>query len=218
MAITYAFRLPRKPSVTFRFASTRLLALLSLLWLLGYGWLAYRLWSAGVRTGWPLNSLLALTTVILGVVVVLGWRAVGWQWLRGWRQGGKWRALSLAAMYRLDPSAFEDYVAHRIFARQGYQVLNTPDTKDGGIDILITDDYGRQAVVQCKRYKGTVGSATVRELYGTMIHTGAERAYLVTTADISNDARRWAAGKPIILIDGARLVQLARATPGSRQI
>lgn len=218
MAVTYALRLPRKPSVTLRFASTRFLALLSFLWVIGYGWLAYRLWVHGLRAGWLLNSLLALTTVLLGVVVVLGWRAVGWHWLRGWRQGGKWRALSLAAMYRLDPSAFEEYVAYRIFARQGYQVLNTSDTKDGGIDILITDDYGRQAVVQCKRYKGTVGSATVRELYGTMIHTGAERAYLVTTAEISNDARRWAAGKPLILIDGARLVQLARATPGSHQV
>lgn len=218
MAVTYAFSLSRKPTATLRFASARLLALISLLWLISYGWLGYRLWIYGLRAGWLLNSLLALTTILLGVVIVLGWRAVGWQWLRGWRQGGKWRALSLAATYRLDPSAFEDYVAYRIFARQGYQVLNTPDTKDGGIDILITDDYGRQAIVQCKRYKGTVGSATVRELYGTMIHTGAERAYLVTTAEISNDARRWAAGKPIILIDGARLVQLAHATPGARQI
>jgi restriction system protein len=121
-------------------------------------------------------------------------------------------------MYRLEPSEFEDYVAYRIFARQGYKVLNTPDTKDGGIDVLITDEYGRQSVVQCKRYKGTVGSATVRELYGTMIHTGAVRAYLATTAEISNDARTWAEGKPIILLDGERLEQLSRATPGSRQI
>lgn len=218
MALTYAFSLPRKLSVTLHVIFTRLLAFISVLWLIGYGWLAYRLWSHGLHTGWLFNSLLALTTVLLGVVVVLGWRAVGWQWLRGWRQGGKWRALSLADTVRLAPSAFEDYVAHRIFARQGYQVFNTPDTKDGGIDILVTDDDGRQAVVQCKRYKGTVGSATVRELYGTMIHTGAERAYLVTTAEISNDARRWAAGKPLILIDGVRLVQLAHAMPGTRQI
>lgn len=218
MAAIYAFSLPRKSAGTLRFASTRLLAVISLFWLITYGWLGYRLWTYGLRTGWWINSLLALTTVLLGVVVVLGWRNVGWQWLRGWRQGGKWPALSLAAMYRLDPSAFEEYVAYRIFARQGYQVLNTPDTKDGGIDILITDDDGRQAIVQCKRYKGTVGSATVRELYGTMIHTGAERAYLVTTAEISSDARRWAAGKPLLLIDGARLEQLSRATPGARQI
>jgi len=217
--ISYAFRLPRRlTTVNLGFVSSRLVVVVTLLWLLIYGWLGYRLFVFGLRGGWLLNLFLALVTILLGVMVVLGWRRVGWQWLRGWRQGRKWRALSLGAMYRLEPSEFEDYVAYRIFARQGYKVLNTPDTKDGGIDVLITDEYGRQAVVQCKRYKGTVGSATVRELYGTMIHTGAVRAYLATTADISNDARAWAEGKPIILLDGKRLEQLARATPGSRQI
>lgn len=216
---TYAFSLPRRLTpVNLGFISARLVAATTLLWLLIYGWLGYRLLVYGLRPGWFLNLCLAVVTILLGVLLVLGWRRVGWQWWRGWRQGGKWRALSAAAMYRLDPSEFEDYVAHRIFARQGYQVLNTRDTKDGGIDVLITDEYGRQAVVQCKRYKGTVGSATVRELYGTMIHTGAVRAYLATTAEISNDARAWAEDKPIILLDGERLEQLSRATPGTRQI
>ncbi|MEZ4736786.1 MAG: restriction endonuclease [Caldilineaceae bacterium] len=192
--------------------------MLTLIWLLLYGWLGYRLWTHGIGAALWTNLLLSGATIVLGVAVVLAWRRVGWRWLRGLQQGRKWRALSVAAMYELDPSAFEDYVAHRLFARQGYHVLNTPDRKDGGIDVLITDDYGRQAVVQCKRYKGTVGSATVRELYGTMIHSGAERAYLVTTAEISSDARRWAEGKPIILIDGARLAELSRATPGLYQI
>jgi len=218
MSHTFAFSLPRKPSLNLRFPSTRLLALATLLWWLVYGWLAYRLWADGLQNGLFVNLLLIAATVLLGVFVVFGWRQVGWLWWRSLRQGGKWRALSVAATYQLSPSAFEAYVAHRLFARQGYQVINTPDTKDGGIDVLITDAYGRQAVVQCKRYRGTVGSATVRELYGTMIHAGAARAYLVTTAEISHDARRWAEGKPITLIDGARLEQLSRAAPGSQQI
>ncbi len=215
---TYAFSLPRKLSANVRIPSTRILLLTTLLWLLVYGWLAYRLWMHGLQTGLWLNGMLAAATILLGVFVVYSWRQRGWRWARGFRQGGKWGALSQAAMYQLDPSAFEEYVAQRIFARQGYRVLNTPDTKDGGIDILITDDYGQQAIVQCKRYKGTVGSATVRELYGTMIHAGAARAYIATTAEISSDARRWAEGKPIILLDGARLEQLSRATAGSHQV
>ncbi len=214
----YAFSLPRKTLTNLRVSSTRLLLVSTLFWLLLYGWLAYRLWIHGLQAGLFVNGLLATATILLGVFVVYSWRQMGWRWLRGFRQGGKWRALSQAAMYQLDPSAFEDYVAHRIFARQGYHIHNTPDTKDGGIDILVTDDYGQQSIVQCKRYKGTVGSATVRELYGTMIHTGAARAYLATTAEISIDARRWAEGKPIVLIDGAWLEQLSRAAPGSHQI
>lgn len=218
MRQTYAFSLPRKFVSKLPIPTTRFLASITLFWLLIYGWLGYRLWTHGVQTGLFLNLLLCAVTILLGVLLVLGWRRVGWRWLRGFRQGGKWRALSVAAMYQLEPSEFEDYVAHRLFARQGYHVLNTPDSKDGGIDVLVTDDYGRQAVVQCKRYKGTVGSATVRELYGVMIHTGAARAYLVTTGEISEDACRWAEGKPLILIDGAELEQLSRAAPGLHKI
>ena len=215
---TYAFMLPRNLRAHVRIPSTRILLFSTLLWLLIYGWLAYRLWIYGLHSGLGFNGLLAVATILLGVFVVYSWRQRGWRWLRGFRQSGKWGALSQAAMYQLEPSAFEEYVAHRSFARQGYHVLNTPDTKDGGVDILITDDYGQQAIVQCKRYKGTVGSATVRELYGTMIHAGAARAYLATTAVISSDARRWAEGKPIILLDGAQLEQLSRATAGSHQV
>ncbi|MCB0129255.1 MAG: restriction endonuclease, partial [Caldilineaceae bacterium] len=52
-----------------------------------------------------------------------------------------------------------------------------------------------------------------RDLYGTMIHAGAVRSYLITTGRISREAREWAAGKSIGLIDGARLAELARAEP-----
>ncbi len=110
----------------------------------------------------------------------------------------------------LTPSEFEEYVADRLFTQRGYQVENMRDTKDGGIDVLVTDRLGQKAIVQCKRYRGTVGAGVVRELYGTMIHEGATYAYLVTSGAISNDARRWAMGKPMELIDGAQLVELSK--------
>ena len=102
-------------------------------------------------------------------------------------------------------------MARRLFVRKGYSANNTRDVKDGGIDVLVTDRFGQTAVVQCKRYKGTVGEPIVRDLYGTMIGNGASYAYLVTTGSISDEAQRWAAGKPIALIDGRQLVELARA-------
>ncbi len=119
------------------------------------------------------------------------------------------------ALYRLTPSQFEEYVAQRLFARQGYAVENTPDVADGGVDIFVTDSRGRRAVVQCKRYHGTVGEAVVRDLYGTMLHNGAAMGYLVTAGAISEAARQWAAGKSIFLIDGHELEQLAKAEPAS---
>jgi hypothetical protein len=40
--------------------------------------------------------------------------------------------------------------------------------------------------------------------------------YLVTNSHISTAAHRWAAGKPIALIDGPQLVELSKAEPQSQ--
>ncbi|MEZ4614848.1 MAG: restriction endonuclease [Caldilineaceae bacterium] len=211
---SYAFRLPVPRLPRIPRIQPPVVVVVTLLWSVLYGWLGYRLWSAGLRAGWRINILLILGIIVIGVAIVLAWRNIGARWLNGVRSSGKWGALSLREIQRMDPFAFEAYVAERLFARQGYKVTNTQDSKDGGVDILVIDPYGQEAVVQCKRYRGTVGSPTVRELYGTMIHTGAARAFLVTASTISDDARKWAADKPITLIDGNRLVQLSRAAPG----
>lgn len=180
------------------------------LWLLLYGWLAHRLWNLDLPIQTPFNLMLSGALIVSGVIVALIWFELLRRWLRQ-TQPSTWRALSIDQMLRLSPAQFEEYVAQRIFARQGYTVRNTPDSGDGGVDVLLTDRNGRIAVVQCKRYRSTVGEEIVRDLYGTMMHVGADRAFLVTTSAISPAAWRWAAGKPIELIDGARLVQLGRA-------
>lgn len=184
----------------------------SLFWLALYGWLARRLWEFGLAAMGRLETGVILLTVVAGVALVLGWWSVIPRWRARLRRNA-WPALSLHQAMALSPSDFEDYVSRRIFERQGYSVLNTPDVKDGGVDILVTDIHGRRAVVQCKRYRGTVGEAVVRDLYGTMIHNDALMAFLVTTGSISDAARRWAMGKPIGLIDGPRLVELSYAEP-----
>ena len=42
-----------------------------------------------------------------------------------------------------------------------------------------------------------------------MVHERAYHGFLVTTAEISDAARQWAADKPITLIDGAALAGLS---------
>lgn len=186
-------------------------------WLLLYGWLFVHLWPLGVGPlfrGEDATSLwLTLACVGLGIPLLLAWLAR----FRATLRESSWAALSLTEAHRLSPSDFEEYVAQRIFARQGYQVENTPDVKDGGIDVLVRDQHGHLIVVQCKRYSNTVGAATVRELYGTMIHEGAAHAFLVTSGRISKDAQDWAKGKPLFLMDGQLLARLARARPGVLQ-
>lgn len=184
----------------------------SLIWLSLYAWLALRLWDAEIIND-RLNWLLGLAIIVLGVLLGIAWWRVWERMLRAWRgrrAQSKWVPLRQEQLLSLTPSQFEEYVAQRIFARQGYTVENTPDVKDGGVDILLLDEYGRRSIVQCKRYKGTVGSSTVRELYGTMIHHGAVEAFLATAGPISSDARAWAEGKPIRLLDGDAIERLAR--------
>src|SRR5690606_5147165 len=115
-------------------------------WLLLYGWLGYRLWTQGLERGLPFNLGLTAVCVILGVFVVLGWRNVGGRWQSRMRRifgGSGWRTLNVEQLNQLTPSQFEAYVAEHIFERQGYTVTNIRDTKDGGVDVLVTDAYGK---------------------------------------------------------------------------
>lgn len=208
---TYDFRPPVwRPQTHLRTQTLGLIAG-SVIWAALCAWLAREVW----RGPLPPNNL------VLGVFAfTLLWSAlmgVSWQsMLERWQRSAQHKqrpALTLQQTLALSPIDFEEYVAYRLFVRQGYRVENLPAVKDGGIDIIVTDPGGRRAIVQCKRYRGTVGESTVRDLYGTMIHDGAHMGYLVTTGTISTAARRWAVGKPIALIDGARLVTLAYAEP-----
>lgn len=212
----YFFNPPRWQPARPLYPQTGALFAGSAIWLTLYGWLGYRLWTDGITPGITLNLALIGVCIVLGVLMVWGWRTISDHWLlrlQFWRRD-RWSGLSLAELQALSPGDFEEYVTRYIFERQGYRAINTPDVKDGGIDVLVFDDHGQQAVVQCKRYKGTVGEPVVRDLYGTMIGNGATYAYLITTGEISAAAQLWARGKPIELIDGPHLVQLGRTVAG----
>ena len=209
---TYNFRPPIwRPAKQLNQQTVGLVAVL-VGWLALYGWLGWRLWSVGLERAGRFEIVLGIACIVVGIPLALGW----WSALRRWRarlRGSQWPALSLEQVNKLTPSQFEEYVAQRIFARQGYQVNNIRDVKDGGVDVIVTDSVGRSAIVQCKLYRNVVGEPIVRDLYGALIHHDAHMAFLVTNSNISAAARRWAAGKPIALIDGTQLVELSRAEP-----
>ncbi len=115
------------------------------------------------------------------------------------------RKAMLSSAKRMDPIAFEHMVG-ALFERMGYEVRTTVASGDDGVDLYVRQGR-RTAVVQCKRYQGDVGSPLMRDLYGTLLHNNADEAYMVTTGNISNQARRWAEGKPIQMIDGFALVE-----------
>ncbi len=172
-------------------------------------WLTYRL---VVQPEWA-THLPGVLGEMLHLAEAAGLVTLGLLWGVVWlRRGGETavtvQPLDLAQLYELSPAEFERYVAG-LFRKKGYQVQMRGRSGDLGVDILLTKADGRRAIVQCKRYRNKVGPDVVRELYGTLIHEQADHAFLVTTADISASARRWAEGKPMTLIDGEELSYIA---------
>jgi len=107
----------------------------------------------------------------------------------------------------LSPEEFEAFVA-TLFERDGWDASLTAWSGDMGIDIHLTRrSDGRRAVVQCKKYKGTVGQPVARDLFGVMTHEGVDAGYVVTTGHFSSAAISFSQGKPIQLIDGEGLLE-----------
>ena len=97
------------------------------------------------------------------------------------------------------------------FVTEGGEVKVTQASRDGGVDAVAFDPdpiRGGKYVIQAKRYTRTVGVAAVRDLYGTVIHEGADRGILVTTSDYGADSVSFAKDKPLTLINGAQLLSL----------
>jgi restriction system protein len=109
----------------------------------------------------------------------------------------------------LEPDEFEVW-SGMLLTMLGYRVLDTPQSGDHGVDLILSGNGILLGLVQCKRYRGTVSEATVRDLYGAMAHAGADHGYVITTGGFSRPARDWAQGKPIELWDGPKLLELAR--------
>jgi len=179
-------------------------------------WLLYR-WLG--RPDWidRLPALLA-EMVRLAEMGWVGTLALLWGvvWWRGQRDTADSPiALTLDDLYELTPAEFERYVAG-LFRRKGYRVQVRGRSGDLGVDLMLTQRGGRRAIVQCKRYRNTIGPEIVRELFGTLIHERVAYAFLVTTADISDSAREWAQGKPMTLIDGPTLIHIAASLSASR--
>ncbi len=106
--------------------------------------------------------------------------------------------------------------AHR---RLGYRVEETGlGGADGGVDLILRRD-GRTTLVQCKQWRNRkVDARTVREQFGLLTHHGAEAVIIATVGHFTNDAREFAKGKPIQLLNGAALVSLVdgvRSDPGT---
>ncbi len=98
------------------------------------------------------------------------------------------------------------------FRIRGYVVKETGGGgADGGVDMVLTKGT-EKFIVQCKQWRAQkVPVMTVRELYGVMAARGAAGGFVVSAGSYTADAREFARGRNIELIDGVAFFDMVRS-------
>jgi restriction system protein len=125
--------------------------------------------------------------------------------------------VAVNSVQELDWEEFELLVGE-IARRRGYKVeMPNAGGADGGIDLVLRKD-GRRGLVQCKNWnKAKVTAKEIREFYGVLVSEGAFMGIFVTASEYTKDARDFAEGKPLQLVDGqglAKLMNEVKTQPG----
>lgn len=130
--------------------------------------------------------------------------------------GAKRRALvdrqtSLESL-RSTPWKHFEFMVGEAFRREGYQIEETlGGGADGGVDLVLRRN-GARYLVQCKQWQQrSFGVQVVREQFGILAAEDAAEAIIVISGVFTPDAREFAAGKPIRLIDGLELLNLIKS-------
>ncbi len=126
-----------------------------------------------------------------------------------------WHDRLLGALMAMPAASFER-LSQRLLRESGFlSVQVTGRTGDGGIDglgVLRINLLSFPVLFQCKRYRGSVGAATVRDFRGAMMGR-TDKGIIITTGSFTQEAQREATrdgAPPIDLIDGPQLCELLK--------
>ena len=104
-------------------------------------------------------------------------------------------AQNCESIYDISPREFEE-VIERVLQDEGFETKLTPQTRDGGCDIIATKyEMGKPVVfhIECKHYgrQNSVGVNIVRSLYGVQLADQINKTILVTTGHVTRGARKF---------------------------
>ena len=113
---------------------------------------------------------------------------------------------------RMSSRDFEDWLAERL-REQGFAVLQTPPSHDGGLDLVARRrdalEIETHLWVQCKNHQAPVGVAVLRELRGAVPDQGVGGTPVAACpAGFTAEARAFAAAHGIVLWDVSDLRRL----------
>lgn len=103
-------------------------------------------------------------------------------------------------LYHLTPREFEEW-PESLFKTLDFQnVVLTPQSGDKGLDLIAEKD-GKKIAVQCKKFKGVVGTPVIQAFAGALQTANIDKGYFITTGTYSLDAEKMAQDLPIELYD-----------------
>jgi len=116
------------------------------------------------------------------------------------------------AIQTLSHKQFENLLAET-YGRIGYLVLeHNAFEKDQGVDLLLRKSANLY-LVRCRNWQSRqIDLDLVKRMYSLMYDRQASGAIIITSGTFSRDAIRFAADKPIDLIDGRQLMELIGST------
>lgn len=150
-------------------------------------------------------ALPKLAPVIAGILCIVAAISA----FNGWRKGELLeRQTGIGTLRTISWREFEELVGEA-YRRQGYTVTETGGGgADGGVDLILKKN-GENLLVQCKHWKmDKVGVKVVRELYGVVAAESASGGIVISSGSFTQEAKDFARGKPLELLDGSALLNL----------
>jgi restriction system protein len=115
-----------------------------------------------------------------------------------------------ASTPRMSWGQFE-LLAVEAFRRRGFQITERGSSGEDGSRNLELRRGRQRFVAHCKAWRNTeVGIGAVRELYSMVVVTKAQGGIAITSGSFSLEARTFAAGRQLQLIDGQTLREMLR--------
>jgi restriction system protein len=112
----------------------------------------------------------------------------------------------------LAPRDFE-CIVERLYHALGYETQLTPQTRDGGKDVIasITMHGGIERIlIECKKYtEEPIRINLLREILGMVSHENVNKGIIVTTTEFTKDSTLFAESNSRLgLVDGDKLVRM----------
>ena len=114
----------------------------------------------------------------------------------------------IQSIQELSWQEFKTLVAEA-YRQAGYIILeNSTFTSDPSVDLVLRKGANLY-LVQCRYWQNRkLGKREVKNLFSLMLDKQASGVFLLTTGIFSNEARYFAASKPVNLVDGIDLIEL----------